>query len=81
MLVTEKAAMLGEGRYVFLVKSSANKSEIKKAVHDTYRVDVVSVNTINIPGKTKRFRTSKSKTAGYKKAVVTLKEGQKIEIK
>lgn len=66
-------------KYIFVVKDSANKNEIKKAVKDMYHVDVVQVNTINIPGRMKRSRNAKVMTSGYKKAVVTLKEGQKIE--
>ncbi len=66
-------------KYVFLVKDGANKSEIKKAVKELYRVDVVRVNTINIPGRMKRGRAGMISEPGYKKAVVTLKEGQKID--
>lgn len=66
-------------KYVFLVKDSANKNEIKKAVKELYRVDVTQVNTINIPGRMKRGRVGMVKESGYKKAVVTLKQGQKIE--
>ena len=87
MLTTDKVAKINlpqKGhaplpKYIFLVRDYANKNEIKKAMKDMYRVDVVAVNTINIPGRMNRFRNSKVKTSGYKKAVVTLKEGQKIE--
>jgi large subunit ribosomal protein L23 len=87
LLVTDKAVRINlpvKGKtplpkYVFLVKDSANKNEIKKAVKELYRVDVLRVNTINIPGRMKRSRTKMEKEPGYKKAVVTLKEGQKIE--
>lgn len=80
--ITEKATnMSSQGNfYVFNVNSDANKIEIKKAVEDKYKVNVLNVRTINIPrkrmvrGKTEGFRP------GYKKAVIKVKEGQKIEI-
>lgn len=80
--ITEKAVnMSTQGNfYVFHVSSEANKIEIRKAVEEKYKVDVLDVRTINIPrkrlvrGKTEGFKN------GYKKAVVKIKEGQKIEI-
>ena len=80
-LVTERATDLNAlGKYVFMVKPHATKPEIKKAIHDIYKVDAVSVNVINRPPKRKRFGgTMKGKKSGYRKAIVTLKEGQKIE--
>jgi large subunit ribosomal protein L23 len=87
MVITDKSVKINLPRkghtplpkYIFRVKDSANKNEIKKAVHDLYRVDVVAVNTINIPGRMKRGRVGMVRESGYKKAIVTLKEGQKIE--
>jgi len=81
--VTEKATDLtARGKYVFLVTSHATKQEIKKAVKDVYKVDAVAVNVVNRIGKQKRFRGSLSKPQGaYRKAIVTLKEGQKIDLK
>ena len=79
--VTEKSARLGEdGKYVFIVKSGATKPEIKKAVKDAYKVDAVAVNVVNRPPKRKRFGALKGVQEGYRKAIVTLKAGQKIDI-
>ncbi len=79
--ITEKSTRLGVARqYVFVVQSGATKPEIKKAIHELYKVDVVSVNTVNRPAKTKRFRGVKRKQGNYRKAIVTLKEGQKIDL-
>ena len=80
-LITDKATTLSEkGKYLFVVKAGATKPEIKKAVKEMYKVDSVAVNIVNIPGKTKRFRNVKAKQTGYKKAIVTLKAGQKIDV-
>ena len=81
-LITERATDLNVfGKYVFMVKPHATKPEIRKAIHEIYKVDAVSVNVINRPMKRKRFGgIMKGKKEGYRKAIVTLKEGQKIEI-
>ncbi|MFH0890950.1 MAG: 50S ribosomal protein L23 [Candidatus Liptonbacteria bacterium] len=79
--ITEKSARLNEGgKYVFLVKDGATKNEVKKLVKDLYHVDVVEVNMINIPSKSRRYRGLKSTKVGYKKAITTLKSGQKIDL-
>ncbi|MEK7195349.1 MAG: 50S ribosomal protein L23 [Patescibacteria group bacterium] len=79
--ITEKSADLSSiGKYVFMVKPSATKPEIKKAIKDLYKVDPVSVNIIVRPAKKKKIGYLKGNQPKYKKAVVTLKEGQKIEI-
>ena len=80
-LVTERATDLNAlGKYVFMVKPHATKPEIKKAIHEIYKVDAVSVNVINRPAKRKRFGgIMKVKKSGYRKAIVTLKEVQKIQ--
>ncbi len=79
--VTEKASDLSNlGKYIFVIDRSANKSEIKKAIESIYSVKVVSVNIINSKGKSKRLGRSIGKTSAYKKAIVTLKEGQKIDV-
>ena len=79
-LITDKATRAsGEGKYFFVVKSEATKPEIRKAIKAMYKVDPTSINTINNPGKSKRFRNIKGRSSGYKKAIVTLKEGQKID--
>lgn len=80
-LVSEKATDLGKfGKYVFIVASKATKPEIKKAVKAIYKVDPVSVNVINRPAKRKRIGNLRGSQMGYRKAIVTLKEGQKIDI-
>jgi large subunit ribosomal protein L23 len=80
--ITEKAtALTASNQYVFLVKSGATKPEVKKAIHALYKVDALAVNILNRVGKTKRSgRGIKGKTEGYRKAIVTIKEGQKIDL-
>ncbi len=79
--ITEKSTDLSKaGKYVFMVKSDATKPEIKKAVQKLYNVKVRGVNITRIPGKPRRFRNAKGLSSGYKKAVVTLKEGEKIDV-
>lgn len=80
-LITEKATDLGHaGQYVFLVKPRATKPEIKKAVRETYKVDVENVHVINVKPKQRRLGASAGVKSGYKKAIVTLKKGQKLDI-
>jgi len=84
-IVTEKMTAQGEdlNRYGFVVDKHANKLEIKKAVEDLYNVKVSEVNTMRYPGKRKQRYTksgiSVGKTPSYKKAVVTLAEGEAID--
>ena len=80
--VTEKATNLSaQGKYVFLVKKKASKPEIKKAIKEIYKVEVVDVNVVNRPPKRKRFGNAmKGAQESYRKAIVTLKTGQKIDI-
>jgi large subunit ribosomal protein L23 len=79
--VTEKATdLVKNNEYVFDVYSQANKPEIKKAVEDLYGVNVRSVRIINIPPKKRRLGRIEGWRGGYKKAVVRIKEGQKIEV-
>ena len=68
------------GKYLFWVGKSSTKVEIKEAVEKTYKVDVESVNTLISPGKLKRVRHQPGYTSDWKRAVVTLKKGQKIEV-
>lgn len=80
--ITEKSTTLTAiNQYVFMVKSGASKPEIKKAIHALYNVDPVAVNVVNRPAKHKRF-AGKMKGAqdGYRKAIVTIKDGQKIDL-
>lgn len=80
-IISEKStAMSADGKYVFLVEKRANASEIKKLVKSIYKVDVVRTNVINVPPKPKRYGRNLSMKAGYKKVIVTLKEGQKMDI-
>ncbi|HVN26105.1 MAG TPA: 50S ribosomal protein L23 [Candidatus Paceibacterota bacterium] len=79
--ITEKAALMGADRkYVFLVREKASKPEIKKAIRDIYKVDVTDVNVVNRPAKSKRYMNRRGVQEGYRKAIVTLKEGQKIDL-
>lgn len=80
-IITERATDLSAlGKYVFLVSNDATKPEVKKAVKVIYKVDAVSVNIVNKPAKKKRMGALKGSQKGYKKAIVTLKKGQKIEV-
>ncbi|MDD4979889.1 MAG: 50S ribosomal protein L23 [Candidatus Omnitrophica bacterium] len=81
LLKTEKSTLHEpENQYLFLVDKAANKIQIKKAVEDIYKVGVKGVNTLIASGKLKRVRYQLGKTPDFKKAVVTLKEGQKITV-
>lgn len=80
-IVTEKStAMSEESKYVFEVKKDANKVEIARAVEALFKVTVVSVNTITVPGKLKRQGRSQGMTPEWKKAIVTLKSGDRIPL-
>jgi len=79
--ITEKAAFLAEtNQYVFRVKPTANKTEVKKAVGELYNVNIVAVNMVNVPRKAKRLGRSLGFKGSYKKALVTLEKGQTIEL-
>lgn len=79
--VTEKATDLTENdQYAFNVYKRANKKDVKRAVEDVFGVDVVSVNIINIPRKKLRVGRTQGTKPGYKKAIVRVAKGQKIEI-
>jgi large subunit ribosomal protein L23 len=79
--VTEKAINMGQqNKYIFKVSPDANKSEVKKAVAELYGVKVMDVNVVNIPRKKKRVGMREGFKPGFKKAVVTLAEGDKIEV-
>ncbi len=81
-IVTEKSTELSEkeNKYSFQVKSSANKVEIGKAIEEIYKVKVLKVNTMKVHGKKRRIRWREGKTPDWKKAIVTLREGDKIEV-
>ena len=79
--ITEKSTSLSEfNKIVFKVKKEASKSYIKKSIEKIFKVNVIKVNTINSKGKTKFVRNKKSFKPGYKKAIVTLKKGQTIDL-
>ncbi len=79
--ITEKSSFLtNQNKYVFAVDSKANKPEVAKAVKSIYKVEPISVNIVNIKGKKKRFGLKTGRLPNVKKAIVTLKKGQKIEI-
>jgi len=79
--ITEKATFLAqENQYVFKVFPDANKTEIKKAIEELYGVEVEKVRIINVPKKRRRLGRIEGWRKGYKKAIVKLKPGQKIEI-
>jgi len=79
--VTEKATdLVKKNQYVFKVYSRANKNEVKKAIESVYGVDVISVRIINVPAKRRRLGRQRGWRKGYKKAIVKIKTGQKIEV-
>ena len=76
-MLTEK-----DRKYVFIVAKNATKPEVKKAIKDIYKVDVAEVNIVNRPAKRKRFAGRiQGAQEGLRKAIVTLKEGQKIDLR
>ena len=80
-VITEKATVLSEqNKVVFQVAADASKDEIAAAVEALFKVNVTKVNTLNVKGKTKRFRGIVGRRSDVKKAVVTLAEGQSIDI-
>jgi len=80
-LFTEKGGSLKEGQNKVLVEvaTDANKIEIKKAIEEIFKVKVAKVATINEQGKMKRYGKSLGKTSDRKKAVITLKQGEKLD--
>lgn len=80
-VITEKSTdLLQNNKYTFIVDLNANKVEIKKAVEELFKVKVENVNTIRYKGRMKRVRGRLGRTSDFKKAIVTLKDGDKIEI-
>ncbi len=79
-VITEKATRLSEHNQVaFRVALDATKPEIRKAVESLFDVKVTAVNTLRVKGKTKRFRGRLGRRSDFKKAIVTLAEGQVID--
>jgi large subunit ribosomal protein L23 len=80
-MVSEKSyAGLEQNRYTFLVRPDSNKTEIKEAIQRIWNVRVLKVSTMNRKGKAKRFRYTRGRRPDQKLAVVTLAEGDSIEI-
>ncbi len=80
-VITEKSAYAADkGVYTFKVAKSANKIEIRKAIEAAFGVKVVKLNTLNTKAKDKRVGKYTGKTKTYKKAIITLKDGDKIEL-
>ena len=82
VLGTNKSYRLGDmdkSQVVFKVSSDSNKTRVKKAVAYLFDVEVLSVNVLNCKGKSRRFGKTTGRTKGYKKAIVTLKEGDEID--
>ncbi len=80
-IITEKGGLMEEyGKYLFRVAKDANKVEIKKAVEKLYKVRVDKVHAVSMPSKFRQVGKHEGRKPGFKKAIVTLKKGDKIEI-
>lgn len=80
-MITEKSTILQEGgKYVFQVALKANKVEVKQAVENTFSVKVMDVNTTKIRGRVRRYGPRLKKMPDIKKAVVTLRRGDRIQV-
>jgi large subunit ribosomal protein L23 len=80
-VVSEKSyGLLDEGKYTFVVAPDANKTQIKQAVEEVFRVKVTGVNTLNRQGKRRRTRFGWGKRSDTKRAIVTLADGDRIDI-
>lgn len=79
-IITEKStALMAENKYTFLVPLKATKVEVRQAVEHIFKVKVVDVNTIRVLGKMKRMGKTQGKRSDYKKAIVKLAPGERIE--
>ena len=80
-LVTEKSTNLSEqNKIVFKVPFSANKNNLKSSIEKIFKVNVIKINIINKQNRTKLTRGKKIKVSGFKKAIITLKKGQSIDL-
>ena len=80
-LVTEKTTIMSEqNKIVFKVPSSANKKNLKTNIEKIFKVNVIKINIINKQNRTKLTRGKKVKVSGFKKAIITLKKGQSIDL-
>jgi large subunit ribosomal protein L23 len=79
--ITEASTLAMElNKYIFKVSPDAAKGQIKRAIEELYKVKVLAVNTVKIPRKFRNYGRTPGWKSGFKKAVVTLKEGDKIEL-
>lgn len=80
-LVSEKSfSKVAEGKFTFVVAKTANKKAITESIEELFGVNVLSINMLNIMGKVKRSKKGLGKRSNYKKAIVQLKKGQKIDL-
>ena len=80
-LITEKnTALQAQGKYAFEIAKDSNKQQVKQAVEKAFNVRVIAVNVMTVPGKMRRIGRQRVLTQSWKKAIVTLKLGDKIEI-
>ena len=80
-LITEKSTVIqAEGKYVFEVAINANKPQVKQAVEKAFKVEVTAVNIMKVPGKRRRLGRHMLPARPWKKAIVTLREGDKIDL-
>ena len=80
-LITEKSTVIqAEGKYVFEVAINANKPQVKQAVEKAFKVEVTAVNMVKMPGKRRRLGRRMLPARPWKKAIVTLREGDKIDL-
>ena len=80
-LITEKSTKLSEmNKVIFKVNRSANKKTVKKSIEKIFKVNVIKINIINKQRRIKMTRGKKAKVRGYKKAIITLKKGQNIDL-
>jgi large subunit ribosomal protein L23 len=83
-VVSEKSTMLGDqGKYVFEVAPNANKIQIKQAIEEAFaekKIQVTAINILRVPGKMRRLGRHRGMTRSWKKAIVTLRPGQRLEL-
>jgi large subunit ribosomal protein L23 len=80
-IISEKSSRFeAEGKYTFLVNIKTNKVEVRKAVKALYGVTPNSVNIMNIEGKRKRFGKNMGRRSDYKKAIITVNKGEKLDV-
>ncbi len=79
-VITEKSmAMMGENKFTFVVHRNANKVQIRKAVEEIFKINVVSVYTMNMDGKRRRVGVHVGRRSDWKKAIVKIADGQRID--